>query len=382
MIKNLRNVVKLGELFEACYGNITYLYLTSRGNVRGVRNIGGESFFYLTEEKAKEQGLFPEYTYPLLSSSKYMKYFTFNQEDWESIKKQGKEAYVFIAHKPLEELPEAVRKYISLGETEIKIQKGKREGKPVCETEASRARREHPEHFYGWYDLGGVIKAPIYVTYGSRYWMRFVLSRFHAALDHRILSLIPKEGISFNKEELKALLAFLNSSFSQLQAELKGRVAGGVALLEFDVKSLSELLTIDIRSLPREQIKRLANLFDELEGEARKVGGADDAENVLGSDLVRRMLNQQPKAENPGLFNTAIRRIDEEVGKILGLSEFVEPLRNTVLSLMERRLARASEAKPESIKGKEEPKIKPPKKVKVEKREENKSLPLERFFAQ
>jgi hypothetical protein len=338
-----------------------------------------KSFFYLTEEEAKEQGLFPEYTYPLLSSSKYMKYFTFNQEDWESIKKQGKEAYVFIAHKPLEELPEAVRKYISLGETEIKIQKGKREGKPVCETEASRARREHPEHFYGWYDLGGVIEAPIYVTYGSQYWVRFILSRFSVALDHRILSLLPKTQL--DEDKIKALLAYLNSSFVQLQAELIGRSTGG-GMIELDVKPLSDLLVIDVRSLPQEDIRKLATLFDELEQHARRLGGADEAENVLGSDLVRRMLNQQPKAENPGLFNTAIRRIDEEVGKILGLSESVEPLRNTVLSLMERRLARASEAKPESIKGKEEPKIKPPKKVKVEKRERNQSLPLERFFAQ
>jgi len=40
---------------------------------------------------------------------------------------------------------------------------------------------------------------------------------------------IPREGVALDEVELKALLAFLNSSFSQLQADAKGRTAGGVA---------------------------------------------------------------------------------------------------------------------------------------------------------
>jgi hypothetical protein len=58
------------------------------------------------------------------------------------------------------------------------------------------------------YDFGGVVEAPIYATYGSQYWVKFVLAKYQCALDHRILALIPKQGVEFDEVELKALLAY------------------------------------------------------------------------------------------------------------------------------------------------------------------------------
>jgi hypothetical protein len=77
-----------------------------------------------------------------------------------------------------------------------------------------------------------------------------VLAGLQHALDHRILALIPRQGIRFNEVELKALLAYLSFSFSQLQAEAMGRVAVGVALLELAVKPPSSLLILDVKRLP------------------------------------------------------------------------------------------------------------------------------------
>jgi hypothetical protein len=48
-------VKRVSEYFDPSYGNITYLYLTSTGKVRGVSNVGGEEFFYLTEADTRRE---------------------------------------------------------------------------------------------------------------------------------------------------------------------------------------------------------------------------------------------------------------------------------------------------------------------------------------
>jgi len=324
-----------------------------------VRNVGGEEFFYLTEEGANSYGIPKEHLYPLLPSSEYMKFFAFTEDDWKKIRYGGGECYLFLAHKPRSELPESVRNYIELGEKDanrggIALTKGKNRGKAVAASAASQARKEHREYFYDWYDLGGVLEAPIYVARGVQYWVRFALSKFSCALDDRILALMPTQGVRLDEAELKALLAYLSSSFGQLQAEIRGRVAGGVALLELDVKPLSEFLVLDVKKLPRDAVERLANLFDRLEEAARRLGGADSAENVFGSELARELAGRGAGRGVQGLFNTVIKEIDYEVARVLGLEDAVEYVRALALDLAKRRLGRAGEAKPGALKGSEE----------------------------
>ena len=79
-------ITSLATYFEPGYGNIVYVYLTSKGVVRGVRNVGGEEFFYLTEERACKYGIPRNYLYPLLSSPDHVKFFTFIRDDWEEIR--------------------------------------------------------------------------------------------------------------------------------------------------------------------------------------------------------------------------------------------------------------------------------------------------------
>ena len=70
-------IVELSRYFEPSYGNILYLYLTSIGRIRGVRNVGGEEFFYLNEDRIRQLGIPREFLYPLLPSSKHLRFFTF-----------------------------------------------------------------------------------------------------------------------------------------------------------------------------------------------------------------------------------------------------------------------------------------------------------------
>jgi hypothetical protein len=217
--------------------------------------------------------------------------------------------------------------------------------------------------FYDWYDLGGVVEAPIYVARGARHWVRFVLARLQCALDDRILALIPRQGVQFGEVELRALLAYLNSSFTQLQAEVLGRAAAGVALLELDVRPLSSLLILDVKKLPRGDVERLAQFFDKLESEARRLGDAVSAENVYGSELAGELTGRtdvRPGVQ--GLFNTVIREIDYEVARVLGLEHLVESIRTLVLAMAGRRLARAREARREALRGSEElPRVERPR---------------------
>jgi type I restriction-modification system DNA methylase subunit len=351
-------ITVLDSNFTVSYGNIVYLILTSQGIIKGVRNIGGEAFFYLTEKRAKNKQLIPDWVYPLLPSSNYMYYFTFNKDDWDSIRGSGKECYLFLAHKLLKDLPEEVKRYIAEGESSIYLRrkKGEEKAKTANQSQASKTRIKYPNYFHGWYDLGGVIEAPIYVTYGARYWIRFVLASFQCALDHRILALIPRQGVEFSEIELKALLAYLNSSFSQLQAEVRGRTAGGVALLELDVKPLSDFLMLDVKKLPKEDVEELANLFDKLESEARRLGGVDKVENVFGSDLARELTGREDiESEIQGIFNTVVKEIDEKIAEILEVEALVEPIRTMIVELARRRLSRAMEVKLDALRGSEEP---------------------------
>jgi hypothetical protein len=132
-----------------------------------------------------------------------------------------------------------------------------------------------------------------------------------------------------------------------------GRSTGG-GMIELDVRPLSSFLVPDVRRLPRGDVERLAQLFDKLESEARGLSGADEAENVFGSELAKELTGRgDVKPGVPGLFNTVIKEIDYEVARVLGLEHLVETVRALVIDLARRRLSRAGEARREAIKGME-----------------------------
>jgi len=95
---------------------------------------------------------------------------------------------------------------------------------------------------------------------------------------------------------------------------------------------------IDPRTLGEGDLEKLAGLFDELEREARRLGGADRRENV------------------ERLWDTVIAEIDRQIARTLGLPEdLADAARQLARAMMERRLARAGEARPGALRGAEEP---------------------------
>ncbi len=322
----------LGELFEPSYGNVVYLYLTSTGRIRGVRNPGSSEFHYLSPSKIKEFGLdkwaYPNaplkeaLIYPAITSARQTNFFTFSEEDWEEMRKSDEKCYMFIGHKPRMDLPEEVENYIKWGETECRteIRGSRKGGKPASETEAAKVRAKETEIFHGWYDLGGIVPAPILATYQGWWKTRFTWCRFPVATYHALIALVPKEEISL--DEIKALLAFLNSSFTQAYIETKGRKSPG-GIIGFEIKVAREMPILDIRKLNDEQLNTLAKLFDELERKAREIGGASSREQIE---------KLKPK----------IYEIDRAAAAILGIKdEDVENVQKQVELMVERRVSGA-----------------------------------------
>jgi len=262
-----------------------------------------------------------------------------------------------MCHEPREKLPKNVLDYIRWGETECRTMiRGTRGGGKICsQALACQAREKKKDLFYGWYDLGGVEKAPIMAIRQSRYKTRFIMQKFDVVTYDAIVTLIPKSEL--DDLELKALLAFLNSSFAQLYIETTGRTTGAVGPVSLEVKHTEEMPILNVKAPRQEDIELLASLFDGLEAEARRLGGADTMENI------------------EKLWDTVIEKIDVEVASILGLP------RELAKTMMKRRLQRAEEAAPEAIKGEEEPRLKPPKKPERQ-TSTDKNIPLDKFLSE
>ncbi|MCS7384835.1 MAG: N-6 DNA methylase, partial [archaeon GB-1867-097] len=257
----------LSDLYDVCKGNTTWHMLTNGAGD------GATPFFHLTPEIVERENLHG-YVYPAITDVRDMKFFTFKRRDWEVLRDKNKRCYMFICHKPRSELDQNILKYIEWGERDCRVSRRRGQGEICCRTSACRNREERDE-FYGWYDLGGVKPAQILAVYQAWYKTRFALCEFPVATYHAILCFFPK--VELTKDQLKALLAYLNSSFAQFYVETEGRKSGG-GIIALEISQAERMSVLDPRKLSEEEIKGLADLFDKLEVKAREIGGATERE--------------------------------------------------------------------------------------------------------
>jgi type I restriction-modification system DNA methylase subunit len=315
----------LSDLYDVCKGNTTWHILTNGAGD------GATPFFHLTPEIVERENLHG-YVYPAITDVRDMKFFTFKRRDWEILRDKNKRCYMFICHKPRSELDQNILRYIEWGERDCRVSRRRGQGEICSRTSACRNREERNE-FYGWYDLGGVKPAQILAVYQAWYKTRFALCEFPVATYHAILCFFPK--VELTKDQLKALLAYLNSSFAQFYVETEGRKSGG-GIIALEISQAERMPVLDPRKLNDDEVKRLAELFDKLESKAREIGGATERDQI-----------EQLKP--------IIHEIDREIGKILGLSDLeVYAIQNAVDQLIERRIAGAREVRRHAIRGEEE----------------------------
>jgi hypothetical protein len=268
-----------------------------------------------------------------ITSAEYAKYFTFTKDDWEELMRDDKKCYMFIGHIRRGEASKEVKEYIKMGETKIRtrLRETRGGGRLASETEAAKVR-EKTTGFYGWYDLGGVVETAFFAVYQAWHKTRFILCKYPVALYHALIAFKPKVNLSEN--QIKALLAYLNSSFAQYYIELYGRRSGG-GIIGLEVNIAKKMPVLDVRKLTDKQIVHLAGLFDKLESMTRNIGGA------VKKEQVEKIL-------------PVIKEIDNFVGNLLGLSQdIIRFVQETVVELIERRQAGTKEPKPETVKGSE-----------------------------
>jgi len=307
-------MIRLESLCDVAYGNTKYLVLTSKGVIHGVPNVGGERFFYLSDNDAHTWRLSPPWVHPLLPSGRYAQCFRFTKTDWEALRTRGVPCWLFMSRRSRKQ-PRSVSEYIRHGDRSVRLRRMKRSGeiaKTVSHSLASSIRRKYPRYFRGWFDLGGIEPAPVFGIRGAQHRPRFVLADFPVGLDDRLIALIPKAALG--EQQLKALVASLNSTFTQLQIEATCRTTGG-GMVELDLRHAAGLLTPDITQLPSETVAALAKLFEELEGKTRRLGGADrkiqlDALAPVFDEIDARL------AETIGLAKPGLRRVQELAGTL------------------------------------------------------------------
>jgi hypothetical protein len=253
------------------------------------------------------------------------------------------------------DLPENVKKFIEWGGKGCKT-KGRRGGRPVSKSTAS-IMREKDNYFCGWYDLGEPVGICFFHPLLSQYKHRFIIPKMEVILDDGFVTYEPR--VSLTDVQIKALVAYLNSSFVQLYVESKGITTGGGAI-RIDVNQASNLPIIDVRKVPPTDVDKLASLFDDLEEKARSLGRADRREEAT---------KLQP----------IVDKIDAEIVRVLGLKmSLIKECKSLLNVLMERRFTRLEEARPEAVIGEEVPRIRPPRKV--PRISEKVSSPLDRWI--
>lgn len=316
----------LGDLYEINKGNTEWHILT------GGAGDGAQPFFHLKPETVEERQL-NNYVHPAITDIRDVKFFTFGKSDWEALKNENKRCYMFICHKPRTELENSVLEYIKWGETDCRVSKKRGQG-VICSKTAACKTREKRKGFYGWYDLGGVRPAQILAVYQAWHKTRFTLCEFPVATYHGILCFFPRNQVKLTKKQLKALLAYLNSSFAQFYIETEGRKSGG-GIIALEISQAEKMPVLDPRKLSDKENQKLAFLFDTLEAKAREIGGATKREQI-------------EKLE-PILY-----RIDEEIAKILDIEEKeIRQIQETVKELINRRVSAARSVKRSAIRGEE-----------------------------
>lgn len=363
-------MIKAGEWFEPSRGNSIWAIWALQHGRRP--DLGAKEFFYFSEEKKNNRRIPDRYLAPAITRSQYVKAFTFTQDDWNKLKESGnKNVYIFICHEPIEHLPREVLGYIKWGETECRTRiRGTRGGgRLASEAEASRARqRAGPPLFYGWYDLGGYIPTPIMAVYQAFYHPQFFLCKMPVVTYHAIIAFVPKvkvktsfteyepekykqylpqikPSIVIDEVEVKALLAYLNSTFNWLWIEQSGRRTGG-GIIALETRHARDMPIINIKAIEERDAEELAKLFDELEEGARELlkklsseaRSSIEAEGEGAEEQIGGMKLEMIKRLKP-----VFAKIDKKIAEILNLPVNVDALWDYAWEMMERRIRGAKE---------------------------------------
>lgn len=213
--------------------------------MRGIAT-GANEFFTLTDDEILKWKIEPEFLKPVISRTRDIQNYILTREDLERLGKMGKKRWLFYCNLTPEALENTKAfEYIKYGE---------RAGYPERSLIKLRKR---------WYELERREAPKIIFTYLTRGNARFIYNAADALALNVFLLIYPINEILNDPIKLKALLAYLNSEVAKMQLRRVGRTYGGKTL-KLEPRELDNLPVLDVRKLSRNQLERLAALFDGL----------------------------------------------------------------------------------------------------------------------
>ncbi|QIB75241.1 N-6 DNA methylase [Halogeometricum borinquense] len=269
---------------------------------RGIAT-GANSFFCLSQQEVDEWGIEKRYLSPLVRNSRSVPTYDYRKEDWEKQRSKGDEVWL-LYH--LEKESCNLSTYQKQRET-----KGNARLSDYVQGETENENREYPNIVdylkYGmsdnveahdsylarnrdpWYVVDRRDPAPILVTYMSRGGCRFILNETESRNLNNLHSIYLNVGL--DTDEMKSLLAYLNSGFADDVVRRSGRTYS-TGMDKIEPNELQSVPVLDPRDLSNETVDSLARAFDELREIAREEGNNPDPVITKIDQILERELQQ------------------------------------------------------------------------------------------
>jgi len=247
---------------------------------RGIAT-GMNDYFCLTQEVVDEWDIEEQYLSKIIRNSRSVPGYDYQPADWEQECEEGGEVWLLYHLTELD--TDSVRPTETDGDTTLSAftesgDEGSETSTVVDYLEYGMSDEVGAHSGYlaknrtPWYVVDRRDPPPILVTYMSRGGCRFIKNE----TDARNLSNL--HGVYFNveisDEEMKALLAYLNSGFASEVVRRSGRTYSS-GMDKIEPNEMEGVPVLDPRNLDNNSVSELARLFDELRAAAR-----DDGESV------------------------------------------------------------------------------------------------------
>lgn len=226
---------------------------------RGIAT-GANEFFFLSDGQAKDKRLPADSLRPILVRAHDAPYPDFGKWDWDRLRRRGKRVWMLDCQVEKQSLKNLnLSQYIEWGEKE-RFNEG-----------------YLTSHRNPWYRTENRKPAKILFTYMSNGRPRFIYNKGRMLTSNAFHSIYPKGKFASDPTYLKALLAFLNSSYTSSKLASIGRTYGG-GLLKLEPSDTKAVPIPDLGSFAKINLQLLARAFGNLCDECRKSGKWDTAE--------------------------------------------------------------------------------------------------------
>jgi hypothetical protein len=158
------------------------------------------------------------------------------------------------------------------------------------------------------------------------------------ALDADLIAFQPK--VRLNEIQIKAVLAYLNSVFNQFYIEMNGRVPSGIGPLSLEIPQAKLMPIPDVRKISPTKLKHLAKIFDEM-------------------DLISRCSGGLTSKGGEDLLESAYKKLNSVIASTFGFDRrIVNKISQVTIYLMDRRLLKKENIRPEVVSGEDSSRIK------------------------